>query len=318
MSEAILEADHLRMTYGGRVAVRDLSIKLHPGEILGFLGPNGAGKTTAIRMLTTILDPTDGTYSVGGFPADQPESIRGRIGVLPESHGFPPHLTALEYLRYQGRLYGLTPAAANAKAILLLEEVGLASRQRSLISTYSRGMRQRLGIARALVNDPLVVFLDEPTLGLDPKGQKELTKLIQWIAHEKKAGIIVCSHLLDEVEAMCDSVVILRDGEVIAHGPVGDVVNRTQKATLRIRVAAQHLSKAVPLLRAGLPAATIQAGARDDGWIHIEPGAGKTDVGATNLAALKALVAAGIPVLGLDAGGGRLQEAFLALTEASP
>ena len=171
---AAIEARGVEKRYGSLVAVADLSFDAQAGEILGVLGPNGAGKTTAIRVLTTILAPTRGTFEVAGSPHTSPSEIRGRIGVLPESAGYPERQTAEEYLRYHARLYGQSRAGAGAVASSLLEEVGLGDRSRSLISTYSRGMRQRLGIARALVNEPRVVFLDEPTLGLDPAGQRQI------------------------------------------------------------------------------------------------------------------------------------------------
>ncbi|MFA5943509.1 MAG: ABC transporter ATP-binding protein [Candidatus Thermoplasmatota archaeon] len=315
MPTQVLEARRLLMKYGDRVAVQDLSFRLHAGEILGFLGPNGAGKTTAIRMLTTILEPTDGSFSVGDINDDEPAKIRRRIGVLPESHGFPSHLTALEYLTYQARFFDVPRREAAEKATNLLDEVGLGSRKRSLISSFSRGMRQRLGIARALVNDPAVVFLDEPTLGLDPRGQEELMDLIRWMAREKGAGVIVCSHLLDEIEQNCDSIIILREGRVIANGPVADVVGRSRQA-IRVRVAPEHLEGAVKILRPKLPQAEIQRGPRDDGWIHVRAEA-NDNAADSNTAILQALLAARIPVLGFESGTGRLHEAFLQLTEAS-
>src|SRR5262245_10076064 len=167
MSYAV-EAQGIVKKYGERLAVEDLTFSVESGEVLGFLGPNGAGKTTAIRVLTTILEPTRGRFSVAGIDHTRPAEIRRRIGVLPEGAGYPERQTAEEYLRFHAHLYGHTSASARAVALRLLEEVGLLDRRRSLISSFSRGMRQRLGIARTLVNEPLVVFLDEPTLGLDP------------------------------------------------------------------------------------------------------------------------------------------------------
>ena len=166
----ILMAEDLRKTYGYRKALRGLTFSLRGGRVLGFLGPNGAGKTTSIRILTTMMEPDAGQFTVDGIDSKHPEKIRRRIGVLPESLGFPRQITGLEYLTYFGRLYGLTAENARQNADTLLKEVGLEQRGKSLIGTYSHGMRQRVGIARALVNTPVVIFLDEPTLGLDPRG----------------------------------------------------------------------------------------------------------------------------------------------------
>src|SRR5262245_20543278 len=149
-----VEANGVGRRYGSLVAVADLTFSVQAGEVLGVLGPNGAGKTSAIRVLTTILEPSAGSFSVAGVPHTRPAEIRSRIGVLPESAGYPERQTGEEFLVYHARLYGRTRTGARAVARTLLDEVGLAERSRSQISSYSRGMRQRLGIARALVNDP--------------------------------------------------------------------------------------------------------------------------------------------------------------------
>jgi ABC-2 type transport system ATP-binding protein len=166
----------LRKSYGRVVAVESLDLEVAAGTVLGFLGSNGAGKTTAIRMLTTILPPDSGAFTVAGAPHTRPADIRRRVGVLPESAGYPPGHS--EWLCYHAELFGRTRADARTTARRLLADVGLEDRGQALISSYSRGMRQRLGIARALVNDPDVVFLDEPTLGLDPIGQLQVLDLI--------------------------------------------------------------------------------------------------------------------------------------------
>jgi ABC-2 type transport system ATP-binding protein len=158
----ILLAEDLSKAYGPRKALIGLSFSLNAGRVLGFLGPNGAGKTTSIRILTTMLEPK-GHFSVDGTGSEHPEQIRRKIGVLPENLGFPRHVTGIEYLTYFGQLYGRPAKEARNRALKLLEEVGMQQRGKSLIGTFSHGMRQRIGIARALVNDPVVVFLDEPT-----------------------------------------------------------------------------------------------------------------------------------------------------------
>ena len=216
---AAVEARGVEKRYGPLLAVEDLSFEAEAGEILGVLGPNGAGKTTAIRMLTTILEPTRGSFAVAGVPHTRPAEIRRRIGVLPESAGYPEHQTGEEYLRYHARLYGRSRAGARVIGRSLLEEMGLGERGHSLISTYSRGMRQRLGIARALVNEPQVVFLDEPTLGLDPAGQRQILSTVRRIAGERGATVLLSTHLLAEVEETCSRVLILNRGRVAAEEP---------------------------------------------------------------------------------------------------
>jgi ABC-2 type transport system ATP-binding protein len=221
-----LEAHALTKAYRALVAVEELSFTAEAGEVIGLLGPNGAGKTTAIRVLTTILAPTSGSFAVAGIPHTRPAEIRRRVGVLPESAGYPEQQTGIEFLRYHARLYGHSRASADATAAGLMRDVGLADRQSSAISTYSRGMRQRLGIARALVNDPAVVFLDEPTLGLDPAGQEQIMRVIEGMARERAATVVVSTHLLAEVEEVCSRVLILNRGRLVADGTVTEVRQR--------------------------------------------------------------------------------------------
>src|SRR5262249_31110522 len=162
--------------------------------VVGLLGPNGAGKTTTIRLLSTILTPDSGSYHVAGVPHTEPMRIRQHIGVLPESFGYHGHQTGRDHLAFFARLHGADRGVAGARADRLLAEVGLTDRAGSRISAYSRGMRQRLGIARALVNDPAVLLLDEPGLGLDPAGQRHINALISEVAARRAVTVILSTH----------------------------------------------------------------------------------------------------------------------------
>jgi ABC-2 type transport system ATP-binding protein len=319
----ILVAEALHKSYGPRPALRGLSFSLTAGRILGFLGPNGAGKTTAIRILTTILEPDSGHFIVDGISSKYPEKIRRKIGVLPESLGFPKNITGIEYLTYFGQLYGRTTAEARTYGRALLEEVGLQQRARTLIGTYSHGMRQRMGIARALVNDPTVVFLDEPTLGLDPRGQQELLGLIRRIARERRVGVILCSHALSEIEVVCDEVVILSEGQVVAQGSVTDVIGRTRqnvtrRNVLRIQFPSPSVAKAQRILETLPNVAQVTPTGEMTDWLRVEladlDGASAPDDYLNNKI-LEALIRAEIPILSFGAEGGRLQDVFLDLTE---
>ena len=315
----VLVAEDLRMFYGPRLALRGLSFSLRAGRILGFLGPNGAGKTTAIRILTTILEPSAGHFTVDGIKSNDPQAIRRRIGVLPESLGFHGHMTGQECLTYFGRLFGRPKAVARDNAKRLLKDMGLEARGKSLIGSYSRGMRQRLGIARALVNDPAVLFLDEPTLGLDPRGQQELLELIGKIAHERKVAIVLCSHVLSDIEVVCDDVLIMNLGELVARGTVAEVIGRTQGETLqnviKIHVPqaavmkAQHVLETVPAVH------HVTSTGGDGTWLRVE--LVESADGAANNTVLAALTRADIPVLSFEAERGRLQDVFLQLTEGA-
>ena len=310
----ILVAQDLRKSYGARSALNGLSFSLQAGRLLGFLGPNGAGKTTSIRILTTILEPDAGHFTVDGFGWEKPDEIRRRIGVLPETFGLPKQMTGIEYVSYFGQLYGRSASNARSYGLALLEEVGLGHRAKSLVGTYSHGMRQRVGIARALINDPAVVFLDEPTLGLDPRGQEELLGLVRQIATERSAGVILCSHLLAEVESVCDDVVILRSGEVVAKGTVSEVIGGTERNVVRVRVPESSLSASQRAL-AAVPALRLITDANGSkGWLRVQFDEATQGDQQVHNRLLDALIRAGIPVLSYEPEGGRLQDVFLHLT----
>jgi len=308
-----LQARGLTKRFGERVAVHELSLTAGPGDIVGLLGPNGAGKTTAIRMLTTMLAPTRGEFSVDGVPSSRPGEVRRRIGVLPESSGYPEQQTATECLSFYGQLFGVSRQQASRTAARLLDEVGLSSRTSSPVGTFSRGMRQRLGIARALLNDPAVVFLDEPTLGLDPAGQRQVLAILRDIAG-RGATVVVSTHLLSEVEQVCNRVLILDRGRVVTQGSVAEVVQTAAGARRgRLVVAPESLDSArqaacsVPGVSAD---ADEQAGALT--LTVGQPGSGSWQLNA----ALRAVLDAGVPVLSFQLDASRLTEAFLALTSS--
>jgi ABC-2 type transport system ATP-binding protein len=318
MANISVEAIHLTKHYGAYNAVDDVSFSTSQGEIMGLLGPNGAGKTTTIRLLTTVLEPTSGEFSIAGHRSTSATEIRRCIGVLPESSGYPSHQTGGEYLRFYARLYGLSHRQARSLSAELLAAVGLEQWGRSRISTYSRGMRQRLGIARALVNDPSVVFLDEPTLGLDPAGQAQVLDIIRTIANTRDATVVLSTHLLPEVEQICSKVVILNRGGVLVSGSVGEVIGRAlieHSADLRVPL---HLVERTRQVLTNLQGLTINQveGQPDLLRIAVEtPGAvsGASPVEAIN-AGLTAVTAAGIPVLRFELEGARLSDAFLKMT----
>jgi ABC-2 type transport system ATP-binding protein len=311
---AAVEARGVGRRYGPVAAVEDLSFAVEAGEILGVLGPNGAGKTTAIRVLTTILAPTSGTFTVAGIPSSRPVDIRRRIGVLPESSGYPERQTAEEYLRYHARLFGQSRSSSRAVADELLAQVGLQERRRSLIAGYSRGMRQRLGIARALVNRPDVVFLDEPTLGLDPAGQRQMLETVRRIARERGATVLLSTHLLAEVEETCSRVLILNRGRVVADGTVAEITRRAAAPrSARLRVAPGHAERAAALLRAvgGIQGVEVP---RDQSGLLVVTFDQNGEMPVNK--ALVALTRPGLQILSFELECARLSDAFLAMTEA--
>lgn len=319
-SKEVLSANGLTKAYGGAVVLTDLSFSLKAGKVLGLLGPNGAGKTTAIRILTTIIPPTSGSFQICGLSGRSADQIRRHIGVLPESAGLPVGLTASEFMAFFCELYGHNRKEARARGDALLASVGLPDKGQVLVSKFSRGMRQRLGIARSVCNDPSVIFLDEPTLGLDPAGQAELLALIKKLALEKSAGIIFCSHLLAEVERLCDDVIILNKGRVVANGSVADISSQNTNIAIRLQVpesASQIAQGAIEKANSGI---VIAPTLNRPGWIDLSLSSGQrpsaeelTDI---NLKVLGTLVGNNIPVLNIETGQGRLEEAFLSLTQS--
>jgi ABC-2 type transport system ATP-binding protein len=305
MPGVTLEARELSKWFGSRTAVDSVSFTIHEGEVIGLLGPNGAGKTTTIRMLSTVLAPTGGDFAVAGVPSSRPADIRARIGVLPESAGYPLHQTGLEYLMYHGRLFGLSRDEARQTAVRLLGQVGLADRAQSRIATYSRGMRQRLGIARALVNNPSVVFLDEPTLGLDPAGQREILTLVRTIAEARGTTVVLSTHTLPEVEQVCTSVLILNEGKVVVSASVAEVTSTeaASRQSGRLRIPPDQVARAAEALR-GVPGASVEV-SKD--VLTVTSADGMNTV-------LSVVLDAGVTVLSFEVDGARLSDAFLAMT----
>jgi ABC-2 type transport system ATP-binding protein len=225
-------------------ALEKVSLSVGQGEIFGLLGPNGAGKTTFVKLLLSIVLPTSGSATVLGYPLGQ-RVLKEQCGYLPESHRYPAFLTALDTLIFFGRLNGLPESVLKEKATTLLEMVGLKDWAKVKIKKFSKGMLQRLGLAQALVNDPKLLFLDEPTDGVDPVGRKEIRDLLLRLKAQGTT-IFLNSHLLSEIEMMCDRVAILNKGRVVRTGTVAELT--TQKLVYNIQ-----LSSAIPAdLRAQL------------------------------------------------------------------
>lgn len=217
----VIETHNLAKHYRDLVAVNDLNLRVEQGEIFGFLGPNGAGKTTTILMLLGLTEPTSGQASVCGFdPARQPLEVKKRVGYLPENPGYYEDMTAWENLLYIARLNRIPEGEARRRVTLLLEQVGLAADGDRLVREFSRGMKQRLGIAEVLVKEPQVLILDEPTLGLDPDGAVRILELITKLSHERGLTVLLSSHLLHQVQQMCRRIGIIVKGRMIVQGEV--------------------------------------------------------------------------------------------------
>ena len=224
---AIIEINELTKMYGEQKAVDQLTLTIEKGEVFGLLGPNGAGKSTTILMLLGLIEPTSGTIRVNGIdPVRNPLEVKRQVGYLPDNLGFYPQMTGLDNLLYIGSLNGLSQTKAKKLAYELLEQVGLSEAAHKKTGTYSRGMKQRLGIAEVLMKEPEIIILDEPTLGLDPEGVRDLLKLIRRLNEERKMTILLSSHQLHQVQQICDRVGIFVKGRLIAKGNLSELVRQ--------------------------------------------------------------------------------------------
>jgi len=224
-----LETFDLTKRYGDRTAVDALSLQIRRGEIFGLLGPNGAGKTTTILMLLGLTEPSSGTARVDGLdPRRQPLDVKRRVGYLPDDVGFYDELTARENLEYTARLNRLTDEEATDRIEFLLDQVGLTEVIDRRVRTFSRGMRQRLGLADALIKRPSILILDEPTVNIDPEGVRELLKFVSDLRNDEGMTVLLSSHLLHQVEQVCDRIGIFVGGQVVGIGTVGDLARKLQ------------------------------------------------------------------------------------------
>jgi ABC-2 type transport system ATP-binding protein len=222
----------LEKRYEQTVAVRSLDLDVYPGEVFGLLGPNGAGKTTTILMLLGLTEPTGGTAEVLGLdPARNPLQVKRHVGYLPDSVGFYGSMTGRENLSYTAKLNGIPARVGASRIESLLQQVGLGDAGDQNVDTYSRGMKQRLGIADLLVKEPQVVILDEPTTAIDPIGVVEMLDLIRSLARDQGVAVLLSSHLLHQVQQVCDRIAIFVSGEVVAQGTVSELAARQEAGT---------------------------------------------------------------------------------------
>jgi ABC-2 type transport system ATP-binding protein len=219
MDHPVIELSDLTKKYGSFTAVDSLSLSVGKGEIFGLLGPNGAGKSTTILMMLGLTEPTSGMIRVCGInPVTNPVEVKRKVGYLPEDVGFYDDYTGFENLMYTARLNSIPEGEARERVMHLLERVGLSGEKSKKAGKYSRGMRQRLGLADVLVKDPEVIILDEPTLGIDPRGVIEFLELIERLAREEKNTVLLSSHHLHQIQTVCDRVGIFVGGRLIAEG----------------------------------------------------------------------------------------------------
>ncbi len=304
----MIRAEGLVKVFAGPVrAVDDLSFEVEPGEIYGLLGPNGAGKTTAMRLLSALLQPTAGTAFVAGFSVlDEPREVRARIGLLTEVPGLYLRLTPAEYLDFFAQVHGQHSRAARAARVeQLLRLVGLWDRRRSMMRTFSKGMQQRVAIARTLIQDPQVLLFDEPTAALDPEAARNVRDYVRELAASRQRTVLLCTHNLFEAEQLCHRLSIVQAGHQVAQGTPaalkGSVaITCVLRVAERSRVLLERLAT-VPGVEAVTPDGPGTITYRTRSPLHANP------------AVVRAAVACGADVLSLSEAASSLEDAYLAL-----
>ncbi|WP_420872696.1 ABC transporter ATP-binding protein [Paenibacillus ehimensis] len=307
----MVQIRRLTKTIRGKAIVNRLDLEVRSGEIFGLLGPNGAGKTTTIRMIVGLIGMSGGEVLIDGISVKrQFEDAMKRVGAIVENPEMYKYLSGYHNLLHFARMHeGVTKARIDEVA----ELVGLKERIRDKVRTYSLGMRQRLGVAQALLHRPKVLILDEPTNGLDPAGIRELRDYLRRLARTEGLAIIVSSHLLSEMELMCDRVAIIRQGELIAVRPVRELAADTVHAVRRVVFEVNEPASAQLLLASSWPEAGFRQADPESGEGAESAIEGKLDKRAIP-AVVRTLVQAGIEVFGVRSSGRTLEEQFLALT----
>ncbi len=305
MSSPGIVASGVRRSFGSVHAVRDVNLEARAGAVTGLVGPNGSGKTTLLLMLASLLAPDAGVLRIGGLdPVADPAGVRRIVGWMPDALGAWPSLTARETLVMTSRLYGIAPADAERGAARLLDELGLAELADTPARVFSRGQKQRLGLARALVHNPSVLLLDEPASGLDPQARIELRTLLRRLAGEGRT-VLLSSHILSELDEVVDEAAFVVEGTSVSSDRIAQAATRVR--TWRIRLADRDATAAVlPVAQTlGLDAALVPIDRRDLLVAFDSDGAAE--------AALGALVRAGLPVAEFAAATGLLEHTFLDL-----
>jgi len=301
----MIQVNGLTKDYGARRAIANLTFDAEQGEIVGFLGPNGAGKTTTMRILTGYMPPTEGTATVAGYDVvEESLEVRKRVGYLPETVPLYTDMTALDYLKFMADLRHIPNS--RERAYETLERVNLSDRADGYIGNFSKGMRQRMGLAQALIHRPEVLILDEPTIGLDPAQVVEMRSVIREIGKDRT--VLLSTHILPEAQQICDRVLIINKGSIVAEDTPENLQSRlvgSQRVVLRVRGDSDGLTARIAKIKG-----VRDVGAKSDGSIEFEFAAGQ-DIRPQ---VAKAVIQGGYDLLEMRPIGLSLEEIFLELT----
>ncbi|HET7684992.1 MAG TPA: ABC transporter ATP-binding protein [Candidatus Limnocylindria bacterium] len=307
----MIVVDGLAKRFGSLTAVHDLSFTVGDGEIFGLLGPNGAGKTTTVRMLAGLVEPSAGGATLNGLDlARDTEAVRAQTGILTEAPGLHERLTARQNLAYYARLYGLRGAAARRAIDAHLALVGMTEHAERRVGGFSKGMRQKIAVARALLHDPQVIYLDEPTSGLDPSAARQVREIVAAL-RDAGRSIVICTHNLDEAERLCDRIGIMR-GTLLSVGTPAALRRLGRRATTRIELVGPRGPESFLETVARLP---FVGAARADGrTLLVEV----SDPRGDNPEVVRALVADGARILSVREEAASLEEVYLGMVAGAP
>lgn len=304
----MLKIENLVKKYGNFTAVDNLNLELAKGDIYGFVGPNGAGKTTTMRVTATLMEATSGTVLVDGINVmEDPVKVRGKIGYMPDFFGVYDNLKVDEYMDFYGSCYGLSKLDRNKRSEELLELVNLRDKKENYVDTLSRGMKQRLCLARSLIHNPELLILDEPASGMDPRARIEMKGILKALRGMNKT-ILISSHILHELAELCTDIGIIEKGSLVFSGDLKDVMRKvTGKTILEITVLSD-VDKAVGLLR---EQALVENISGEDNTLEVSYSGEDQDI--ANL--LKMLINKNIPIIGFNKEKGNLEEVFMEVTK---
>ena len=303
----LIETLELGKRFGSLVAVDRVNLQVNPGEVLALLGPNGAGKTTTIRMLASILRPSHGWVRIAGLDTvAQASQVRRQVGMLTEHHGLYTRMKAMEYLTFFGEIYGMPADSITERAQGLLERFGLIEALDLRLGAYSKGMRQKLAMTRALLHDTTVLLLDEPTSAMDPESARLVRESI-WGLRSGNRAIVVCTHNLHEAETLADRIAVIRKGRIVAHGSSEQLKREFLGSPIMELRVAGNLDGAARLLPEG--AVLRETGSN---WLRFQ----SEDPESVNPAVVRAMGTAGIEIVTLSEIGRSLEEVYLSVMQS--
>ncbi|MCV4233213.1 ABC transporter ATP-binding protein [Virgibacillus sp. LDC1] len=307
----MIEIRNLSKKYGTFHALKDISLHIEKGTVFGFVGPNGAGKSTTMSILATLMLPTSGVAKVGGFDVTQhPKEVRKRIGYMPDFFGVYDQLKSTEYLHFYGASYGIPRAEREQLIPQLLELVNLSDKADTYVDSLSRGMKQRLCLARCLVHDPDVLILDEPASGLDPRARIEMREILKELKLMGKT-IIISSHILPELAEMVDEIGVIEHGEMVAQGKVADIQSRLRvKKVIHIRTLEREEELAEKLRDEPFVTSVLT----DNTGVHVHYGGDDSQQSAL----LRQVVSWEIPIVSFQEAQSNLEDVFLEITKGGP